>query len=289
VHLPALLGIDFHTGAGQTSIRSVCDGPHDLQIAQQRRDRRHWFLRWALTLRLQKQLRLFNKTLADRGCSIAPDVIELPGFSAGEMVQGHNLSHARAVLGIRSRHGHQILHGHMGRDRSLAYLLLHRLGKQPHQCQPTRYPAQAAIQASRQLLQPASEALLQFDEQPAFFQRRGAFAHGEGSAQHQGFRFIQVADHGLDRVAPQLLQSCDALITIQHQVAIGLTCDGRHQDRHLLAAGRQRCHQSALLLGSIDPQRLPTPIQLVNLQSHTLVPASLICSQSELGLRGRPE
>jgi hypothetical protein len=58
------------------------------------------------------------------------------------------------------------------RDRAIAHLLLHAVGKQLDQAHPTRHPTRAAIETPRQLLQPVVEALLQFHQKPAFFQSR---------------------------------------------------------------------------------------------------------------------
>jgi hypothetical protein len=58
------------------------------------------------------------------------------------------------------------------RDRAVAHLLLHTVGKQLDQPHPTRYPTCAAIKTPRQFIQPISEALLQFHQQPSLFQRR---------------------------------------------------------------------------------------------------------------------
>ena len=52
----------------------------------------------------------------------------------------------------------------------LAYLLLHAFRKLIDQRQPARYPTQAAIKAARQLVETIAETLLQFGQQPAFFQ-----------------------------------------------------------------------------------------------------------------------
>jgi hypothetical protein len=60
----------------------------------------------------------------------------------------------------------------MRRDCAVAYLLLHTLRKQLHQSHPTRHPTRAAIETPRQFLQPVAEALLQFNQQPSFFQSR---------------------------------------------------------------------------------------------------------------------
>jgi hypothetical protein len=88
-------------------------------------------------LRFQKQLRLLENPLADGGRGFSPSGIQLPCLSAAESVLGQHLRHALAVFEAKARHGHQKLHGHMGRDSAAAHLLLHAFGKQFHQCQAT--------------------------------------------------------------------------------------------------------------------------------------------------------
>jgi hypothetical protein len=90
----------------------------------------------------------------------------------------------------------------------------------------------------------------------------------QGTVQHQSLDLAHRPDHRLHRVSPQLLQSCDALIAVDHQVTIWLVGHGHHHDRRLLARGRQRSQQQPLPLRPTHPQVLPAPIQLVKLQSH---------------------
>ncbi len=84
----------------------------------------------ALPLRFEKQLGLFENPLPDRRRSVPPSGIQLPGFAAGEPVCRQRFRQALAVLGAGTRHGHQILHRHLGGDRAAAHLLLHAFGKQ---------------------------------------------------------------------------------------------------------------------------------------------------------------
>ena len=60
----------------------------------------------------------------------------------------------------------------MRRDGAVAHLLLHTVGKQLDQAHPPRHPTRAAIKTARKSLQLVAEALLQFNQQPALFQRR---------------------------------------------------------------------------------------------------------------------
>src|SRR5437763_11915084 len=63
----------------------------------------------------------------------------------------------------------------MGGDGAAADLLLHAFREQFHQRQPVRYPTHAAIKSARQLLHTVVEALLEFRQQPAFFQSAVSF------------------------------------------------------------------------------------------------------------------
>jgi hypothetical protein len=72
-------------------------------------------------------------------------------------------------------HRHQILHGHLRQNLALAHHLLDRFRQNLHQRQPPRYPAHAAIESPRQLIQPVIEAPFQLRQQPADLQRRLVF------------------------------------------------------------------------------------------------------------------
>ncbi len=175
----ALQVIQLDGGASQPTIRPAGDRRNHLQIAQQGGDSVGWRIGFALPLRLQKQLRLFQDALADGRRSVPPRGIELSGFAAGEAVHGERLRHALAVLGTGARHRHQELHGEVGGDGAAAHLLLHAAGKQFDQRQPARYPTQATIETARQLLHAIAETPLQFRQQPALFQRRRPLRHAQ--------------------------------------------------------------------------------------------------------------
>jgi len=120
---------------------------------------------------------LLQNPLADGWRGVTPCRVELSGFTAGEVMPGQRFGHGPAVLRTGPRYRHQVLHRYVGRDHAAAHLLLHALRQQFDQGQPARYPTQAAIKATRQLLQPIAKAPLQFRQQPAFFQRRLPFRH----------------------------------------------------------------------------------------------------------------
>jgi len=265
----ALRAIQLDGGtASQSPVGPAGNRRYHLQIAQQGGDSSGRRIRFALPLRFQKQLRLLQNPLADGWGSVTPRGIELSGFAAGEAILGQGFGHGLAVLRTGARHRHQVLHRHVGRDRAAAHLLLHALRQQFDQGQPARYPTQAAIKAARQLLQSIAKTSFQFRQQPAFFQRRLPFRHAEGTIQHQRLGLTQRPDQGLHRVPPQLLQRCQALVAVDHQVTIRLPGHGHHDDRRLLPGGRQRGQQPPLSLRSPHPQLLPAPLQLMKLQSH---------------------
>jgi hypothetical protein len=145
LQLRALRAIQFDGGAGQPPIGAAGDGQYDLQIARQGGEGGQRWIGLRLPLGLQKQLRLFEQSLADGRSSVPPGGVQLPGFAAGEPVRGQRFCHALAVLQAAARHRHQILHRHLGRDRPVAHLLLHAFRQLIHQRQPARYPTGTAI------------------------------------------------------------------------------------------------------------------------------------------------
>jgi len=116
-----------------------------------------------LALRLQKQLRLIQKPLANRRCCTPPGCIQLSRFTAAQPIARKPLRHAPAVFRFRACNRNQDLHRHMRRDGAVAHLLLHALREQLDQSHPARHPTRAAIKTPCQLLQPIAEALPQFN------------------------------------------------------------------------------------------------------------------------------
>ncbi|MHB1699872.1 MAG: hypothetical protein ACYCSN_06985 [Acidobacteriaceae bacterium] len=155
----------------------------------------------------------------------------------------------------------------MRRDGAVAHLLLHTVGKQFHQPHPPRHPTRAAIETPGQFLQPIAEALLQFHQQPAFFQRRLVIATTHRPVQKQGLHFAQRPDHRFDRVTTQLLERGDPLVAVDHQVTIGLFTRN-HDDRRLLTAGRQRRQQAPMPFRPAHAKVLKTPLKLMEFQPH---------------------
>jgi hypothetical protein len=224
-----------------------------------------------LALRLQKQLRFIQKPLTNRSCRSSPGGIQLSRFTAAQPVARKPLGHAPAVFRARPRHRHQELHRYVRRDRAIAHLLLHAVGKQLHQAHPTRYPTRAAIETASQLLQPIAEPLLQFNQQPAFFESRFVIARTHRPVQKQGLHFAQRPDHRFHRVLAQLLQRRDPLVAVDHQVTVRLL--GRnHYDRRLLTAGRQRREQTPMPFRPAHTKMLQAPLKLMEFQTHDTHP-----------------
>ena len=183
------------------------------------------------------------------------------------MMRNERGRHARAVVGADSRHRHQILHRHLRREFSFAYLLLNRFRQQLHQRQPPRHPTGAAVEAARQFIEAIAEALLHLRQQPALFERAFRRAEPQRPRQQQSFGFAHRPDRGFHRVPAQLFQRGHALVAIDHQVTLGRP-GGHHDDGRLLATVSQRGQQPALPVRLADSQMLPSPVQLVKLQLH---------------------
>ena len=110
--------------------------------------------------------------------------------------------------------------------------------------------------------------MLQRREQPAFFQGTLWFRPMQRTVQHQGLDFAQRPDHRLDRVPAELLESRDALVTVNDQIAIRLIRNGDDDDGGLLSCGGQRRQQLPLPLWIPHAQMFMTAVQLVKLQLH---------------------
>lgn len=258
----------FGVQSPQTSVGPLSDGRYHPQIAQQ-------FLEgggccWGLgfLVHLQKQLRLFKKALPDSGRSFSPSGIQLPGLPACELVPGKRGSHLLTVLETRARHRHQILPRHLRRDLARAHLLLHAVGEQLDQGQATRYPTHTAIELSSQLLQAIAKSLLQLRQQPAFFQGAVWLRPTQRTVQHQSLDFAQRPEHRFNRVPAQLLESRDALVTVDDQITIWLIRHSDDHDRGLLSRSGQRSQQLPLPLWIPHSQMFVAAIELVKLQSH---------------------
>jgi hypothetical protein len=155
----------------------------------------------------------------------------------------------------------------MRRDGAVPHLLLHTGRKQLDQAHPTRHPTRAAIKTPRQFLQPIAEALFQFHQQPALFQRRLAIAPTHRPVKKQSLHFAQRPDHRIHRVTTKLLERHHPLIAVDQQILIRLL--GRnHDDRRLLTAGRQRRQQSPMTFRTTHAKMLQAPLKLMEFQLH---------------------
>jgi len=171
----ALLGIQLaRRRARQPPLRAVHHRGRYLQIAQQFGGGAGGRFRF-LPLRLEKQLRLIQEALANRGRSVAPGRIQLAGLARIAVLLSEDGGHPLAVLQAVTRHRHQELHGYRRRNFAFAHLLLEGLRQKFHQRQPPRYPAPATVEPARQLLHAVAEALRQLGQQPAQFQRALVF------------------------------------------------------------------------------------------------------------------
>jgi hypothetical protein len=105
------------------------------------------------------------------------------------------------------------------------------------------------------------------------------------TVQHQSLDFVHRPDHRLNRVPTQLLESRDALVTVNDQIAIQLIRNSDDDDRCLLSRGRQRRQQLPLPLWISRPQMFMAAVQLVKLQLHfRLSPAVGILQQAHSGI-----
>jgi hypothetical protein len=105
------------------------------------------------------------------------------------------------------------------------------------------------------------------------------------TVQHQSLDFVHRPDHRLNRVPSQLLESRDALVTVNDQIAIRLIRNSDDDDRCLLSRGRQRRQQLPLPLWIPRPQMFMAAVQLVKLQLHfRWSPAVGILQQAQSGI-----
>jgi hypothetical protein len=82
--------------------------------------------------------------------------------------------------------------------------------------------------------------LLKLGEQPAFFQRALSLRPMQRTVQHQCRDFAQRPNHRLGRISAELLESRDALVTIDDQIAIGRIGHSHDNDRTLLSRRGER-------------------------------------------------
>ena len=93
------------------------------------------------------------------------------------------------------------------------------------------------------------------------------FAQTQTTIQQQCLGFTHWPDHCFHRVSTQLLERRDALVPINHYITVWLMTRDHH-DRDLLSRFGQRGKQPPLPSRMACPQVLPSPVELVKLQSH---------------------
>lgn len=225
-----------------------------------------WRLLLLLLLCFQKQLRLgknpFTRLLAS---GIAPRAVEQFGLPRGPVLLRENLRHALAMFHVDARHRGQIPHGDLRGDAPFADLLLHRFRQRFHQRQPACDPTRAAVETPCQFFDRAAVLFFQLREQPALFERAFRLAVvAQRMNQQQRFGFAHcVKNQSLDRIAPQLLERGDPLVTIDHQILF-LAWD--YKNRRLLARFSQRRQQLPESRRVADPEMLQAAVQLMKLQ-----------------------
>ena len=139
-----------------------------------------------------------------------------------------------------TRHRHQTLDRHLYGDLAGTHLFLHAVGKKFNQRQAAGHPTQTAIEHTGQFFQPIAKALFELGQQPAFFQCTLSLRPTQRTIQHQGLGFVQRPDHRLDRIATELLESRDALMTINDQKTLGLIGHSDDNDRIFLSPRGER-------------------------------------------------
>ena len=221
-----------------------------------------------LPLRFQKQFRLGEDALADYARAVPPGGIELSGLPCVATVLDECGGHPLAVVHVDSRHRHQILHRQLRAQQPFPHLLLDRFRQQLDQRQAPRYPTHAAVEAARQLIETVAEALFHLRQQPALLQRAFLRTEAQRPVQQQSFGFAHRPDGGVDRVPAELLERRDALVAVDHQIAVAGVCGQDDHDRRLLARLSQRGNQAPLPVRLADSEMLPSPVELVKLQLH---------------------
>lgn len=224
-----------------------------------------------LTLRAQKELRVFDDPPAHVPRSLTPSAVQLAYLAARAVVLRDRLGERLAVLTLRTRQGHQVLHRRLGRDMTRADVLLHRDGQDLHQREPLRHPAHAPVESFRQVLV-AQGKIPEFLEQPGLLDRRLSLRRAERPEKDQRLRLAHVPHRRLDRVLPQALQKTHTPVAVDHLVPALFLAKRHHHDRYLLALLRERGEQPPLPLRTPQVQVLVPHLELVKFQVHPKSP-----------------
>ena len=255
-------------GARKFAARSVGDGEHHIQVAQQIRGFRRGRRRLGRLPGFQEQQRVLQNPLPEKRTAVAPGRVEFPGLPAREAMTRQRIGHPLAILHARSRHGYENLHRDLRGDLTGAHLLLNALGQSLHQRQSARHPTRAAVEAASDLVEAVTETLVKLRKQPALLQRRLRLREPHGPIQQQRFGFTHGPDHRVDGVAAELFESRNPLVAVNDQITVRFPAHGDHDDRRLLSGFRQRCQQPPLPLRIPNPQMFITTVELVKLQFH---------------------
>ena len=180
------------------------------------------------------------------------------------------------MLPVDARRRRQIPGRERSSDLAFAHQLLHRLRQRLHQRQTAGHPRLAAVEAPGELFQRVTQTAFHLGQQPALFDRALRLAHPQRPLQRQRVGFAHLPHDRVDRVAAQLLERGDALVTVDDQIPADRFDD---DDGRLLADLSQRSDQPALARRVSYPEVFQAAVQLVKLQSHRLglqyVPARL--------------
>jgi hypothetical protein len=171
------------------------------------------------------------------------------------------------MLPVDARGRRQIPGGEGSSDLAFTHQLLHRFRQRLHQRQAAGHPRLAAVEAPGELFQRATQTAFHLGQQPALFDRALRLAHPQRPLQRQRVGFAHLPHDGVDRVAAQLLDRGDALVTVDDQIAAERFDD---DDGSLLADLSQRSDQPALARRAPNPEVFQAAVQLVKLQSHRL-------------------
>jgi hypothetical protein len=114
--------VHLRQGFGEPPAGAMQNGSRHFQVALQC-GRGRPGCRW-LPLRFQKQFRLGEDALPNHARAVPPGGIELSGLSCIATMLHQCGGHPRTVIPVDSRHGHEILHRHLRRDRAFPHLLL---------------------------------------------------------------------------------------------------------------------------------------------------------------------
>ena len=169
------------------------------------------------------------------------------------------------MLPADARRRRQIPHSERSSDLAFPHQLLHRFRQRLHQCQAAGHPRLAAVEAPGEFFQRAPQTGFHLGQQPALFDRALRLAHPQRPVQRQCVGFAHFPDDRLDRVAAELLECRDALVTVDDQKAAGSFDD---DDGRLLADLSQRSDQPTLARRMPYPEAFQAAVQLMKLQSH---------------------